>query len=186
MLGSLGCPYTCSFCIDSTVDYQPFSFQQLRDDLAFVLTKFKKPDHRLARPELRSPVRRLHGGDRGRGTPGQDAAHRREQSLAALRAPPQAAAPERLPGHSAGYRVVVRSREQIEDPEHRDGEGPAGRGSCEHDSALHPLHPDQFRRWHGRRRRAGTVRAHQAIPRPRSGRLPRLLAAVRLWPGGAR
>jgi hypothetical protein len=43
MLGSLGCPYTCSFCIDSTVDYQPFSFQQLRDDLSFVLTKFKNP-----------------------------------------------------------------------------------------------------------------------------------------------
>lgn len=43
MLGSLGCPYTCSFCIDSTVDYQPFSFQQLRNDLAFVLTKFKNP-----------------------------------------------------------------------------------------------------------------------------------------------
>ena len=43
MLGSLGCPYTCSFCIDSTVDYQPFSFQRLREDLAFVLTKFKNP-----------------------------------------------------------------------------------------------------------------------------------------------
>ena len=23
MIGSLGCPYTCAFCIDSTVDYQP-------------------------------------------------------------------------------------------------------------------------------------------------------------------
>ncbi len=43
MLGSLGCPYTCSFCIDSTVDYQPLGFQQLRDDLAFVRTKFKNP-----------------------------------------------------------------------------------------------------------------------------------------------
>ncbi len=43
MLGSLGCPYTCSFCIDSTVDYQPLSFQLLRDDLAFLLTKFKNP-----------------------------------------------------------------------------------------------------------------------------------------------
>jgi hypothetical protein len=43
MLGSLGCPYTCSFCIDSTVDYQPFSFPQLRADLAFLLTKFKSP-----------------------------------------------------------------------------------------------------------------------------------------------
>ena len=29
MIGSLGCPYTCSFCIDSTVDYQPLGFDQL-------------------------------------------------------------------------------------------------------------------------------------------------------------
>jgi len=43
MLGSLGCPYTCSFCIDSTVDYQPLGFEQLKDDLAFLLTKFKNP-----------------------------------------------------------------------------------------------------------------------------------------------
>ena len=43
MIGSLGCPYTCSFCIDSTVDYQPLSFTQLRDDLKFLLTKMKNP-----------------------------------------------------------------------------------------------------------------------------------------------
>ncbi|MDP9227088.1 MAG: radical SAM protein, partial [Actinomycetota bacterium] len=43
MIGSLGCPYTCSFCIDSTVDYQPLSFVQLRDDLKFLLTKIKNP-----------------------------------------------------------------------------------------------------------------------------------------------
>ena len=43
MIGSLGCPYTCSFCIDSTVDYQPLGFVQLRDDLAFLLTKIKNP-----------------------------------------------------------------------------------------------------------------------------------------------
>jgi hypothetical protein len=43
MIGSLGCPYTCSFCIDSTVDYQPLGFEQLRDDLAFLLTKVKNP-----------------------------------------------------------------------------------------------------------------------------------------------
>jgi hypothetical protein len=43
MIGSLGCPYTCSFCIDSTVDYQPLSFAQLRADLAFLLTKVKHP-----------------------------------------------------------------------------------------------------------------------------------------------
>jgi hypothetical protein len=43
MIGSLGCPYSCSFCIDSTVDYQPLSFSQLRADLAFLLTKIKNP-----------------------------------------------------------------------------------------------------------------------------------------------
>ncbi len=43
MLGSLGCPYTCSFCIDSTVDYQMFGPEQIRDDLRFLLTKFRRP-----------------------------------------------------------------------------------------------------------------------------------------------
>ncbi len=43
MIGSLGCPYTCSFCIDSTVEYQPLGFEDLRDDLAFLLTKIKHP-----------------------------------------------------------------------------------------------------------------------------------------------
>jgi hypothetical protein len=43
MLASLGCPYTCSFCIDSTVTYRPFSTEVLRDDLRFLLTKFRRP-----------------------------------------------------------------------------------------------------------------------------------------------
>jgi len=43
MIGSLGCPYSCSFCIDSTVAYQPLSFRRLRDDLAFLLTKVRNP-----------------------------------------------------------------------------------------------------------------------------------------------
>lgn len=43
MIGSLGCPYTCSFCIDSTVDYQPLSFEQLRADMTFLLSKIEKP-----------------------------------------------------------------------------------------------------------------------------------------------
>ena len=43
MLGSLGCPYTCAFCIDATVPYQPMDFEVLREDLRFLRTKFKRP-----------------------------------------------------------------------------------------------------------------------------------------------
>jgi hypothetical protein len=43
MIGSLGCPYTCSFCIDSVVDYQPLDFDEMGEDLRFLLTKFKRP-----------------------------------------------------------------------------------------------------------------------------------------------
>ena len=43
MIGSLGCPYTCSFCIDSTVDYQPLCHDQIREDLRFLLRTLKRP-----------------------------------------------------------------------------------------------------------------------------------------------
>lgn len=43
MIGSLGCPYQCSFCIDSKVDYQPLEYQQISDDLKFLQTKMDKP-----------------------------------------------------------------------------------------------------------------------------------------------
>ncbi|HKU62684.1 MAG TPA: hypothetical protein VJQ44_15800 [Gemmatimonadales bacterium] len=43
MIGSLGCPYTCSFCIDSTVDYQPLGFPALSEDLSFLLTRMRDP-----------------------------------------------------------------------------------------------------------------------------------------------
>ena len=43
MIGSLGCPYTCSFCIDSTVEYQALSFDQIRADLRFLLARIRRP-----------------------------------------------------------------------------------------------------------------------------------------------
>jgi hypothetical protein len=43
MLGSLGCPYTCSFCIDSIVPYQQLSFDVVKSDLKFLLTQYKRP-----------------------------------------------------------------------------------------------------------------------------------------------
>ena len=43
MIGSLGCPYTCSFCIDADVDYQPLEFEAMKEDLRFVLSKYKRP-----------------------------------------------------------------------------------------------------------------------------------------------
>ena len=43
MIGSMGCPYTCSFCIDSVIDYQPLAFDQIREDLVFLQGKLRKP-----------------------------------------------------------------------------------------------------------------------------------------------
>ncbi|HEX5552563.1 MAG TPA: radical SAM protein, partial [Chitinophagaceae bacterium] len=43
MIGSVGCPYTCPFCIDSTVRFQPLDNDIIKADLRFLLTKFKKP-----------------------------------------------------------------------------------------------------------------------------------------------
>jgi hypothetical protein len=43
MLGSLGCPYSCPFCIDSVVKYQPLDTKEIADDLRFLRTRVERP-----------------------------------------------------------------------------------------------------------------------------------------------
>jgi len=43
ILGSLGCPYTCSFCIDAVVPYQPFDFSEITQDLRFLARTLRRP-----------------------------------------------------------------------------------------------------------------------------------------------
>ena len=43
ILGSLGCPYKCSFCVDAEVDYQTLPYDQLREDMVFLQQQLKKP-----------------------------------------------------------------------------------------------------------------------------------------------
>jgi hypothetical protein len=43
LLSSLGCPYTCDFCIDSSVPYQKLDTDAMKDDLRFLLGKLKHP-----------------------------------------------------------------------------------------------------------------------------------------------
>ena len=43
LISSLGCPYSCGFCIDSSVPYQPLDVDMIKHDLRFLLGKLDRP-----------------------------------------------------------------------------------------------------------------------------------------------
>ena len=43
MIGSLGCPYNCDFCIDSEIPYQVLDMEEIKEDLAFLVKTEKHP-----------------------------------------------------------------------------------------------------------------------------------------------
>src|SRR5215210_1619096 len=47
MLGSVGCPYTCSFCVDAEIAYQPLDLEVLKADLRF-FQRYRLPRSVLA------------------------------------------------------------------------------------------------------------------------------------------
>ena len=42
-IGSLGCPYQCSFCIDSQIDYQTLPYDEIQEDLRFLRAQLRRP-----------------------------------------------------------------------------------------------------------------------------------------------
>ena len=43
MIGSMGCPFKCDFCVDSESQYHVLDLEVIKEDLSFLITKMKQP-----------------------------------------------------------------------------------------------------------------------------------------------
>ena len=113
MLSSIGCPYTCGFCVDWNSQYVTLPAEQLHADLDYLSRHYPKLVDRLPRPELRRALRRDHGRARaGAQRPAQSLHH---GELALDPEGRTAGAPDRDPLrlHRAGHRIMDRLLEQV-------------------------------------------------------------------------
>ena len=183
MIGSLGCPYTCSFCIDADVPYQPMDFDVLREDLRFLLKRFRRP--LVAWHDPNFGVRFDDYLDMiEEAVPPGSIDFAAESSLSLLSEPHL----KRLQHNGfkallAWHRVMVRFGRQVQDRRLAgDRQSSPGIRAREPDSAIHPLRTDQFRPRARFRRGRGAVRAYQAVSGPDSRRFSRIFPADRVWP----
>ena len=173
MIGSLGCPYTCSFCIDSSVDYQPLPYDQMREDLAFI------------QKELRNPIVAWHDPNFGvrfddymnlieeSTHPRQDPVRCGEHPLPAQRGSPAASAAQRIQGDDRRPGVLVRLQQQGETGQpRRHGQGRSSGRAREPHRSLRPLRAGQLhlrtgcRRWRPTVCHDEEVRSEWWPPRP--------------------
>jgi hypothetical protein len=143
LLSSLGCPYSCDFCIDATVPYQPLNVDQMKEDLRFLLGKMKRPlvgwhdpNFGVNFDQCMDAIEEVVPPDR------IDFAA--ESTLSLLSEARDAPPAQWFQGAAAGDRVLVRHGQEVQDEaSERNGQGPAGFVSGQHDPAPHTVCPDQ-------------------------------------------
>jgi radical SAM superfamily enzyme YgiQ (UPF0313 family) len=147
MVASLGCPYTCSFCIDSEVDYKPLATDQVTEDLRFLAEKMPKayvgwhdPNFGIRFDDYMGAVEAGSAGGKTSFIAESSLALLSEKNLKRMR--------------DANFKALLPGIESC-----RKGIRP-----LEHDAALRAVRAGQFRtgpRFGSRRR---TFRAHEALP----------------------